>query len=88
MPKHKSHKGLAKRVKVTKTGKVRFYSPNSRHLKSNKSGLAIQSYRKARFARDGDAKMYGKLLGRGVLSQEQHKIRRSASADSTPAQKG
>ncbi|MSR28293.1 MAG: 50S ribosomal protein L35 [Phycisphaerales bacterium] len=88
MPKQKTHKGLAKRVKVTKTGKVRFYSPNSRHLKSNKRGITVQSYRKGRFARSGDTKMYGKLLHRGLLSQQQHEALRSADAETTPAAKG
>ena len=48
MPKNKSHKGLLKRVKITKSGKVRFRAPNSRHLKSNKEGTEVQSYRKNR----------------------------------------
>lgn len=81
MPKQKTHKGLTKRIKVTKTGKVRFYSPNSRHLKSNKRGMTVQTYRKARFARDGDMKMYGKLLNRGLLSQQQHTARRASGAE-------
>ncbi len=88
MPKQKTHKGLAKRIKVTKTGKVRFFSPNSRHLKSNKTGLAVQTYRKGKFARSGDMKMYGKLLNRGLLSQEQHEVLRSAKAESPSAAKG
>ena len=37
MPKNKSHKGLAKRIKISKTGKIRFGRPHSRHLKSNKT---------------------------------------------------
>ncbi|NBX37329.1 MAG: 50S ribosomal protein L35 [Planctomycetes bacterium] len=80
MPKQKTHKGLTKRIKVTKTGKVRFYSPNSRHLKSNKRGVTVQTYRKGRFARDGDMKMYGKLLNRGLLSQQQHASRKESPA--------
>ena len=78
MPKQKTHKGLAKRVKVTKTGKVRFYSPTSRHLKSNKRGTTVQTYRKARFARNGDTKMYAKLLSRSLLSQQQHEAAKTA----------
>lgn len=83
MPKQKTHKGLSKRIKVSKTGKVRFYSPNSRHLKSNKRGVSIQSFRKARFARSGDTKMYGKLLNRSLLSQQQHEALREGQAEST-----
>ena len=54
MPKSKSHKGLLKRIKITKSGKVRFRRPHSRHLKSNKTGEQVRGYRKARFARAGD----------------------------------
>ena len=81
MTKQKTHKGLAKRIKVTKTGKVRFFGPNSRHLKSNKRGTTVQTYRKARFARNGDTKMYGKLLNRSLLSQQQHTAAKVARED-------
>ncbi len=72
MPKQKSHKGLLKRIKITKTGKVRFRPPNSRHLKSNKSGQTVQSYRKSRYARRGMIGRLQLLLGRPLKSQEQH----------------
>lgn len=75
MPKNKSHKGLAKRIKVTKSGKVRFGRPHSRHLKSNKDGAQIQSYRKKRHARSGEIRALSKLLFRPLLSQEQHELR-------------
>jgi large subunit ribosomal protein L35 len=78
MPKNKSHKGLAKRIKVTKNGKVRFGRPHSRHLKSNKSGTAIQSYRKRRHARSGDIRALSKLLFRPLLSVEKAKRREAA----------
>ena len=38
MPKMKTHKGLATRVRVTRTGKVVHHKPNKRHLLSAKSG--------------------------------------------------
>lgn len=72
MPKNKSHKGLLKRVKITKSGKIKFKPPRSRHIKSNKTGLQVQSYRKSRHARSGDMGAYEKLLFRGLRSQEQH----------------
>ncbi len=85
MPKQKTHKGLAKRVKVTKNGKVKFFTPNSRHLKSNKRGVTVQTYRKARFARSGDMKMFGKILGRGLLSQQQDEANDSVKTETTTA---
>ena len=78
MPKNKSHKGLAKRIKVTKNGKVRFGRPHSRHLKSNKTGTAIQSYRKKRYARSGEIRALSKLLFRPLLSQEKGEMREAA----------
>lgn len=84
MPKSKSHKGLLKRIKITKTGKIRFRSPNSRHLKSNKTGAAVRSYRRPRYARAGDMSRFGKLLFRPLRSQEQSiadaKARETAAA--------
>ncbi len=35
---HKTHKGTSKRIKVSKTGKVKRRRSGARHLKSNKSG--------------------------------------------------
>ena len=78
MPKNKSHKGLAKRIKISKKRKIRFGRPHSRHLKSNKAGTQIQSYRKRRYARSGDIRALSKLLFRPLLSQEQHELRESA----------
>lgn len=37
MPKQKTHKGLAKRVKVTATGKVKHRRAGSGHLMSSKN---------------------------------------------------
>ena len=71
MPKNKSHKGLLKRVKITKSGKIRFRKPNSRHLKSNKSGKQNRSYRLPQYARAGDMKRLGTLLFRPLRSQDQ-----------------
>ena len=73
MPKNKSHKGLLKRVKITKSGKIRFRKPNSRHLKSNKSGKQTRSYRSPQYARAGDMKRLGTLLFRPLRSQDQAK---------------
>lgn len=71
MPKSKSHKGLLKRIKITKSGKIRFRSPHSRHLKSNKTGTQVRSYRRPRYARAGDMGRFGTLLFRPLRSQEQ-----------------
>jgi large subunit ribosomal protein L35 len=83
MPKNKSHKGLLKRVKITKSGKVRFRAPNSRHLKSNKEGTEVQSYRKNRYARSGDLKALSKMLFRPLRSEEQAEVAERKAAAAT-----
>ncbi len=82
MPKQKSHKGLLKRIKVTKSGKVVFHAPSSRHLKSNKSGTRVQSYRKARCAANGDLGTFEKMLGRPLRSREKAAAETAAKAAS------
>jgi large subunit ribosomal protein L35 len=46
MPKMKSHKGMAKRVKVTARGKVRYKPSFASHLMSGKSGDRVRRLRK------------------------------------------
>jgi large subunit ribosomal protein L35 len=48
MPKMKRHKGLAKRVKVTSSGKVKYRKSNMGHLMSGKGGA-----RRRRLTRKG-----------------------------------
>ena len=42
MPKLKTHKGLAKRVKITGSGKVKFTKKGRRHRNSHMSGDTIR----------------------------------------------
>jgi large subunit ribosomal protein L35 len=44
--KQKTRKGVAKRFKITGTGKVLRRSQNMRHIRRNKSKKAIRAYRK------------------------------------------
>lgn len=46
MPKQKTHKGLAKRFKITARGKVKFRRPGNSHLSSHKSGARVRHLRK------------------------------------------
>ena len=85
MPKTKSHKGLLKRIKITKTGKVRFGRPGSRHLKSNKTGEEVQGFRKKRYMRSGDKKRLKMLLHRPLRSQEEAMADKLAKARSESA---
>ncbi len=63
MPKNKPHKGLLKRVRVTKSGKIKMHRAFGRHLRSHKSAQTIRGYRKPTFAHASDLKRVSRLLG-------------------------
>jgi large subunit ribosomal protein L35 len=46
MPKQKTHKGIAKRFKVTGRGKVKYRRPGNSHLSSHKPGARVRHLRK------------------------------------------
>ena len=46
MPKQKTHKGLAKRVKVTARGKIKHYRAGASHLMSVKSSQCRRKLRR------------------------------------------
>ena len=50
MPKNKPNKGLLKRIRITKSGRVKSKPAFSGHLRSHKSGETMRSYRKAKYA--------------------------------------
>lgn len=85
MPKNKSHKGLLKRIRITKTGKIRHRTANRKHLRSGKGGKKLRQYRNDPFMSSADAKRLEKLLFRRIRGREQSRtaIRRSPS----PAQR-
>ncbi len=62
MPKNKTHKGLLKRIRLTKTGKVKHKTCGGSHLKSNKSGSQIRDFRKNKTMSRGEAKRVELLL--------------------------
>jgi len=48
MPKSKPHKGLLKRIRLTKTGKVHHRKAGSKHLRSHKSADRLRRLRSDR----------------------------------------
>ena len=52
MPKMKTHKGLAKRVKVTGTGKLVHHQAGAGHLMSSKSGKRRRQLRRVQLVSD------------------------------------
>jgi large subunit ribosomal protein L35 len=81
MPKNKNHKGLLKRMRVTKTGKIRHRSANHKHLRSGKGGKRLRQLRKDPYMSNADAKRLEKLLFRRLRGRNQPRtaIRRSPS---------
>ncbi len=60
--KNKPHKGLLKRVRVTKSGKIKFQRACGRHLRSHKPASATRQYRLPAFANASDTKRLRGLL--------------------------
>lgn len=82
--KNKAHKGLLKRVRISKTGKVRHRSANHKHLRSGKGGKLLRHLRADSEMANADAKRLEKLLFRRLRGRDQPRaaLRRSP----TPAQ--
>ena len=80
MPKNKPCKGLLKRVRFTKSGKVKFRRAFGRHLRSHKSSKLQRSYRKPAYAKSCDIKRVRAMLFVSVKSHE-HK----PAAETPPA---
>jgi len=63
MPKQKTHKGLSKRVKVTKSGKIRRHQAFHRHLMTGKGGARRRRLKRGVIMHGAEAKRFGRLLG-------------------------
>ena len=65
MPKMKTHRGAAKRFKMTATGKIRRRQPNRAHLLEKKSSKRKRSFRRDEALAASDVRSVKKLLGKG-----------------------
>ena len=63
MPKMKTNKSVAKRVRVTGSGKLKRRSPGAGHLKSRKSPKRLRKFRKEKDFDNAFAKHAKTLLG-------------------------
>ncbi len=63
MPKMKTHKGTAKRFKVTKSGRIKRRKAGKRKLLSHKNGKKIRQLRKPTLAVGKSEKTLKRLLG-------------------------
>lgn len=71
MPKNKPHKGLLKRIRITKTGKVKHKHATSSHMRSHKSPSKLRTLRQGKDVSNADAKRLQKLLHRRLRGRTQ-----------------
>lgn len=62
MPKSKTHRGAAKRFKLTATGKVKFKRAHLRHCLEHKSKTTKNELQKTGIMKEVDAKHVRRLL--------------------------
>ena len=81
MPKMKTHKGLLKRIRMTRTGKARHKRAGCKHLRSAKSPKRLRRLRQETYMKTSDAKRLSRLLGTKIRGREQPRsaVRRSPS---------
>lgn len=79
--KNKSHKGTLKRIRVTKSGKVKHKPAGGKHLRSHKTAKRLRRLRKTSPLSNADAKRFEKLLHRRLRGRDQPRaaLRRSPS---------
>ena len=71
MPKNKPHKGLLKRVRISRTGKVRHRSGYHKHLSSHKSAKRLRQLRRDTYVAGPEAKRFEALLYRRLRGRSQ-----------------
>ena len=62
MPKNKPNKGLLKRIRMTKSGKVKMGRACGRHRRSHKHGDLLRSYRAPNYAHASNLKRIARML--------------------------
>jgi len=68
--KNKPNKGLLKRIRITKSGRIKFSRAFGRHLRSHKSGSTLRGYRKPAYAKSCDVKRLERLLWTALRSSK------------------
>lgn len=62
MPKQKTHRGAAKRFKITKNGKIKRSQSFRSHILTKKPTKRTRQLRKAAYVADSEAKVIKKLI--------------------------
>ena len=71
MTKNKPHQGLLKRVRITKTGKVKHAKAGFKHLRSDKSNKRLRRLRRGGILLASDTKRLSLLLFRSLRGANQ-----------------
>lgn len=71
MPKNKPHQGLLKRVRITKTGKVKHAKAGFKHLRSGKTKTRLRRLRRGGTLLASDTKRLSQLLFRRLRGDNQ-----------------
>ncbi len=89
MSTNKPHKGLLKRMKITKTGKVKHKPAGSKHLKSSKSAKRLRRLAQSKYLWSSQTKGLEELLFRRLRGKDQPRsaVRKSPSPAERKAQK-
>jgi large subunit ribosomal protein L35 len=80
MPKNKPNKGLLKRIRITKSGRVKLYRAAGRHLRSHKSGKLLRSYRSPKYAVPSEERRIKSML---FMPMSRKKVRAETDTAST-----
>jgi len=83
--KNKTHKGLLKRIRISKSGKIRHRTAGHKHLRSGKGGKRLRQMRKNPFMSNPEAKRLEKLLFRRLRGRTQP--RAALRKNPSPAQR-
>ena len=81
MPKNKPSKGLLKRIRLTKSGRVRTRRAFGRHLRSHKSGKLKRGYRRPNYTAGVDRKRLSRLLCTAVRTERPARRAEEAAGD-------
>ena len=65
MPKLKTNKGAAKRLRFTKSGRLKRFSPGKRHLQRKKSSKRLRQLRKGKYIAKSEERRIRRLMGVG-----------------------
>lgn len=71
MPKNKPHKGILKRVRISKTGLVRHRTAGHKHLRSHKSAKRLRHMRTDPYMVGPEAKRLEKMVFRRLRGRNQ-----------------